>query len=310
MFNNPSELNIFMDVEFYDSWQSWAFMNTLQRTELLSQNPTPVSPYALLASVLSQTYYLEALRIRIAESHGPRSAWNKFSRSRAIAAPFGLGFENSFEEVGSFRVELSLADIRLSRLKRIELDGFDDIEPLLALTPNLEVLRMSLSTGYPQSAILDLIEAIVRTPKLRELTFPPGALHLPGLDAATARVDPRPPNIIDVIGRRLPDLEVLDLRTYWHGDDVHFVHSIEYLNQDVSNDISTKLTRCSLFPFTSGFTGFVAVSAKCAHPCATYLSNDRRRIDHAAVACARYKPGQHFSHASRTQESHTEHRES
>ena len=282
-----------MDVEFYDSWQSWAFMNTVQRTELLSQNPTPISPYAHLASVLSQTYSLEALRIRMAESHGPRSAWNKFSRSRAIAAPFGVGFENSFEKVGSFPVELNIAAIRLPKLKTIELDGFDDVEPLLALTPSLEVLRMSLSAGFPQSAGLDLIEALAHTPKLRELTFTSGALHLPGLDSAVAGIDPthpRPPNVVDVIGRRLPKLEVLDLRAYWHGDDTHFVHSIEYLNQDVSNDILAKVTRCSSL-FTLGFAGLVPVSTKCAHPCTTHLGDDRRRIGHVTVTCARYKPG-------------------
>lgn len=229
-----------MDVEFYDSWQSWAFMNTLQRTELLAQKSPPISPYALLAYVLSLTNSLEVLRIRNAESHGPRSSWNKFARSRAIATPFGVGFENSFEMEGPFNI----TDIHLSKLKRIELDGFDDVEPLLALTPNLEVLRLSLSTGFPQGATLDLIEALTRTPKLRELMFTPEALHVPGLDPAGTEVDPnstKPPNIIDVIGGRLPNLEALDLRAYWHGDDVQFVQSLEYFSRDVSDDASVNI---------------------------------------------------------------------
>jgi len=227
-------------------------MTSLQRTELLSQNPTPISPYALLASVISHTHALEALRIRIAESNGPRSAWSKFARFRAIATPFGVGFENSGPGPGLLPVELNIEDIRLPKLKRIELDGFDDIEPLLALAPNLEVLRMSLSAGFPQSSSLDLIEALTRTPKLRELMFTPEALHVPGIDPVAAGLDPtspRPPNIIDVIGGRLPNLEALDLRAYWHGDDFHFVQSLEYLSHEVSNNRNSLGTIFDLSPF-------------------------------------------------------------
>lgn len=225
-----------MDVEFYDVWQSWAFISPLQRNELLLRSPPPLSPYAALASVLAATPGLRTLRLRIAESHGPRSAWHKFAMSRAIGTPFGVGLEHALVLAGSSSQRISLATVQLPEMTTLELDGFEDIEPLLALAPNLENLSMNLSGGFPQSACVDLLEGLCRVPKLHQLAFSPEALYVVGLDAGMVggQNGSMPVSMINVIGRSLPNLKILDLRGYWHGDNVHYQHSLEYLNHEVS----------------------------------------------------------------------------
>ncbi|KAF8304948.1 hypothetical protein DL93DRAFT_2090010, partial [Clavulina sp. PMI_390] len=39
--------------------------------------------------------------------------------------------------------------------------------------------------------------------------------------------------MIAVIGKTLPQLEVLDLRSYWHGDKISYLQSLEYLVPEV-----------------------------------------------------------------------------
>lgn len=222
-----------MDIEFYDVWQSGAFLPPRQRDNPRWQAIARWSPYAALARLLSTALGLQTLRFRIAESHGPRSAWHKFAMSRAIGIPLGVGLDNGLALSRVSR--LSFSATRLSRLTKLELDGFEDIELLLTLAPNLENLSVNLSGGFPQSACVHFLDGLGRVPKLRQLAFSPDALHIVGPDADVIRGQSGSIlNIITLIGRSLPALEVLDLRGYWHGDNVNYQHSLEYLSHEVS----------------------------------------------------------------------------
>lgn len=274
-----------MDAEFYDTWHAWAFMSPLQRNEVYRHHPVRLSPYAALASILARTPSLQTLRLRFAESRGPRSAWHRFATTRAIAAPFGVGLENAYAQRNRLAHRFSFSAIRLPALTQLELDGFEDIEPLLVLTPNLEVLRMSLSAGFPQSASIDLIDALIRVPKLRELAFTPEALHVAGLDTSAEgeHHTSKPINMIEVIGRSLPNLEVLDLRAYWHSDDVHYLQSLEYLNSEVSSIIFM----CCLDPTKidsdlSGLDQISSTSDKASHSCTPHVYHDREGNDYSS----------------------------
>lgn len=130
-----SELNVFMDVAFLQAWK-W------DPTSILSSSrPSPL--YRSLAKILSRSYNLCALRIRIAEVSGSHSAWRQFGLTRALEISFSSQFQSALT---------SFAPFGLPRLETLELDGFQDVEALLRLSPNLEILRMRLSAGFSKSA--------------------------------------------------------------------------------------------------------------------------------------------------------------
>lgn len=279
-----------MDVEFYDVWRTWAFIRPFQG------NPAPNSPFfeptrgpharrfhspfSALAYILSRTPQLQALRVQVAESSGPRSAWHKFALSRAFGIPFGQALEDAFEHEGidsstSFRDARTISTahmVELSQLTHLALDSFIDLEPLLALTPNLQSLNLNITSGFPQNASRELIEALTRTGagrNLKEMIFTPDSLRIDGTpgnvvdmiigvvqqeqleeeggespnpfedvtfgeldDSANSSMD-----LVDAIGKACPNLEVLDLRSYWHGEDVHFLPYLETVTIRVSTSI-------------------------------------------------------------------------
>lgn len=125
-----------MDVEFLQTWRSWA---SVSFDPLHGEK----SPYETLVDILSRTSSLRALRMRVAEPSGIRSAWRKFTLSHAVGIPMDTPLKPILQKRDPFSLPM---------LKRLELDGFQDIESLLHLSPALEILHLSLSAGFSQSA--------------------------------------------------------------------------------------------------------------------------------------------------------------
>ncbi|KAF8304943.1 hypothetical protein DL93DRAFT_2172882 [Clavulina sp. PMI_390] len=228
LLQQTKQLNILMDIKFYSSWLEWASISSLQRTELAGRHPPPVSPYAALAIVLSHTSQLGTLRISVAESTGPHSP---FSKLGALSIPFGAGLAHGFSHACSDSMLISLDGVRLPKLTKLQLAGFEDVEPLLQLAPNLEYLTMELAGGYSQTATVDLLGALAAVPRMRHLAYSPKRLYIDELDSAVIRKHdiPRPINMIAIIGKTFSELEVLDLRNYQQDDKISYVWSVEYL---------------------------------------------------------------------------------
>lgn len=230
------ELNIFLDSKFYEVWQKWAFLSTLDRLnrQSSSQSLTLISPYAALASILSRTSSLRALRIRIDQcsSVHASSAWrHQFAFPHARAMPFGAGFNFSLNHPSSI---VSPSDIKLPQLRRLELDGFEDVQSLLELTPGLKVLKMQLTGGYSPGAMADLCVALREVEDLEDLAVTPETLRLSGADMPVRDGGESSQwTLLDMIGKNLPGIRNLDLRGYWHGDEVNYLSSREYLRPEV-----------------------------------------------------------------------------
>ncbi|KAF9520331.1 hypothetical protein BS47DRAFT_754093 [Hydnum rufescens UP504] len=128
------ELNIFMDGEFVDAWK----IGAARRQAHWEEHGSNI--FDSFAAVLSRTPALRTLRIRVAELTGQRSGWRKF----ALVQPFGIPIGPPLLEA------LHSADsaVTLPQLQTLELDGFEDVDPLLRLTPNLDRLCVSLSAGF------------------------------------------------------------------------------------------------------------------------------------------------------------------
>jgi hypothetical protein len=125
-----------MDGEFVDAWKIGAAKRQAHWEE---HGPTIFDSFA---AVLSRTPALRTLRIRVAELTGQRSGWRKF----ALVQPFGIPIGPPLVEALHF----SGSTVTLPQLQTLELDGFEDVAPLLRLTPNLDRLRVSLSAGFWQ----------------------------------------------------------------------------------------------------------------------------------------------------------------
>ncbi|KAF9509787.1 hypothetical protein BS47DRAFT_126787 [Hydnum rufescens UP504] len=219
------EVSIFMDVEFMDAWAEWAFAG-------MEDRGSKPSPYSCLAHILVHCAGLETLRIRVAELSGARSAWGKFALSHGFAIPIGRALADA----------LSLwPRASLSRLKTLELDGFQCIGPLLRMSPNLESLRLCLSGGFPPFTNAELVRSLKFVPKLRHLEYTPESLRVHVLSSEIF-----PPigdddddipvgggsnsELIKALGTALPELETLDLQTRFFGDDIYFCSSLESLD--------------------------------------------------------------------------------
>lgn len=224
------ELNVFMDADLIDSFRAWAFAG-----------PSLQSPFSALASVLRHTKSLTALRLRVGQSTGPRSAWRRTFISRPGDIPFGRAFSLALGEgSGDQRVDLS-------RLTTLELDAFSDIGPLLFLTPNLERLRLDISAGYAQYINVEVVNALQYVPHLKEFQYSPESLRVTstprwGLEAMVATIGPdalneqdRSAELVQLILRKLTGLESLDLRRRWYGEqDIIFPSSEEPVTPEVA----------------------------------------------------------------------------
>lgn len=222
-----------MDAEFLSTFVNWAFGGAIWQ-----------SPYVALAAVLQQTNNLRALRIRVAHAIGSRSAWRRTLVSRPDGIPIGLAFSRA---LASLPAEQKLD---LSHLTTLELDAFSDVAPLLLLTPNLERLRLELNAGYAQCINTEFVDALQHVPHLKELIYTPESLRVSnpqiwGLEAMLAIVDVDHPDdeedrsaeLVETIGKRLPDLESLELQRRWYsGQAIVFPASEEPLTAEVRVD--------------------------------------------------------------------------
>jgi hypothetical protein len=226
-----SELNIFLDVEFLDVWRTWAFDNSIRA-------PKEPSPFFSLAEILSRSPLLKTLRIRVAELAGLRSAWTRSPKLRINSIPIGHAMEHALSSIPKFR---------LSSLGVLELDVFNDIEPLLCLAPNLDTLRLSMSFGFTQNVNQDLVDSLKHIPRLRELSYTAGSLRLTSFlsgieQELEAWEDPlenagsdkeSSVELLKAIGEALPHLEILDLQARQYGAAIRFISSAEPISPEV-----------------------------------------------------------------------------
>lgn len=201
-----SEINVMMDASFLASMQ-------LQQNEAFP--PQPI--YTSLATILSKMPLLVELRLSVLDV----TAWNAFPLVQAHGV-----------SIHALQYALdSLAPFKLLRLKTAQLDGIEDVSPLLALAPNLENLSLSLSAGFALSVNQSLLDALELVPKLKRLAYTPDTLRVePPMREQTHDLRSRATGTADLlvaIGERLPVLESLDLQTRWFGEVTYFCSSSE-----------------------------------------------------------------------------------
>ena len=195
------------------------------------------SPFDSLVKVIGHTPSLSALRIRVAHSHGPESAWARTSLIRADGIPVGAALERAF-------TLQNIAPV-LPQLKTLELDAFSDIGPLLRLGPNLENLRVYMPSGFAQCTNAEFIDALRFVPLLKTLVYSPESLRVTStLHEVQAAISEDPQAVFEqsdysaelltAIAKALPMLESLDLRTRFHGEEIVFPASTELLTPEVS----------------------------------------------------------------------------
>jgi len=178
------------------------------------------SPYISLAHILSHANHLQALRIRVAEPSGARTAWRKFGLARAGGIIFGRALDAVWPT--------SLPKNVLSNLRILEMDGFQDVEPLVRLAPHLRYLRMALSAGYSQAVNDEIVRTLRCVPELRHLSYTPDTLRLTNADDNNSSV-----GLLLAIGKSLPCLETLDLQTRYHRHSIYLCSSSQQLVQEV-----------------------------------------------------------------------------
>ena len=230
-----SELNIFMDVEFIEAWRAHAF----------ADNHAPKdreSLYDVLLALLSRMPRIIALRMRVAEIHGTRSGWGKFAMSHRNNGCYGIPIGRA---IGEAIRTTGISSI--SSLRSLEMDGFQDIELLIRLTPNLETLTMCMSGGFAPYVNAELVWALQGSPKLRRLAYTPTSLDL---DAGVLRSDEPSTGkheksgstlgLLEAIGRLVPHLEVLDLQARIFDESIEFRNRIHLIPPDVSSTCSVE----------------------------------------------------------------------
>ncbi|KAF8328550.1 uncharacterized protein EI90DRAFT_3064554 [Cantharellus anzutake] len=240
--HHTKELNIFMNNDFLDKWRMFTMAGA-----------SPQSPHSALLTVLCKTPSLLSLRIRVAKLTGPDSAWTKSALYAARDIPVGHAFSEAYDELNT--------KFKLQNLKALELDAFEDIEPLLILTPNILSLKVVVSGGFEQTSNAGFVKALRSVPKLRHLTYTPETLRVKGsirginvlLDGIVDDDDDDDDDDVEAsegsielltkIGESCSDLETLDLETRWYGlDEIHFPASPEPL------DPASLLSISPLFP--------------------------------------------------------------
>ncbi|KAF8315846.1 hypothetical protein DL93DRAFT_2096509 [Clavulina sp. PMI_390] len=209
------EVNLFLDVDFYASFKTFA-----------ARAPSAASPFMALSTLLSQATYLQALRIRVTQNHGERSPWCR----PFLLRPDGIPVGNILESC--------LPHFSFPNLRILELDAFSDIKPLLRRTPNLQRLRLTQPAGFVEWTNAELVSAVRHVPKLSELVY----------SASSLRLQPRPPSgagpdavtafgLPIALGRTLPQLQFLDLRSSWYEPDAVFVPNEEPLDLETLCEI-------------------------------------------------------------------------
>ncbi|KAF8339775.1 uncharacterized protein EI90DRAFT_3012716 [Cantharellus anzutake] len=249
------ELNFFMDVEFLDAWRQWAFTHSTDRIPRRSIFHT-------FAQLLSSVHHLRSLRMRVAEISGVRSGWGKFSctQNPTSGIPIGRPLEEAFA---------LYKPTKLRELKKLEVDGFQDIWPLLSLAPSLETLRMCLSGGFAQYVNVELVQALRSVcSTLKHLTYTPETLRvhqrMPGIlpvelffeefttedlvnelqrqDDALRGFPLASLELVALLGKILPHLETLDLQTRRFGaEEISFLSKVEPIPLDGLEDAITDM---------------------------------------------------------------------
>ena len=217
------ELSVFLDADFFESCKFWGFVRNG------SGPPGCSSPYDCLAKILSQTPRLQHFRIRVATS---TSTWASLYKR-----PFAIPLSDALMR--------SRFPISLPNLKTLELDCFGDLHKLLAATPNLRILRLRVSGGFPEDTNHDLVRSLAYVPKLEELSYTASTLRmkefgsgmrgpagdeddawgtpgdgpviLPNPDAIREKEARAKLKLIENIGKALPHLQHLDLQARWIG---------------------------------------------------------------------------------------------
>ncbi|KAF9519641.1 hypothetical protein BS47DRAFT_1336729 [Hydnum rufescens UP504] len=230
LFPFVRELDIFMDGDFLQAWRFWA---SVPFGCLREQK----SPYETLVDILSRSPSLRALRMRVAEPSGIRSAWRKFTLSRAFGIPMDATLKPILENRDPFLLPV---------LNRLELDGFQDIESLLRLAPSLQVLHLSLSAGFSQTANTTLVTALRHAPSLRDLKYTPDSLRLnsgaeedgnESLSEDTFHADNLSNvELVKALGIVLPKLRRLDLTNRWFGHGIYYSSTSEPISPDALVD--------------------------------------------------------------------------
>lgn len=209
-----------MDEDFMEAW-----LSTSTPEHLHDSN----SPFAALIHILGRTTQLRALRIRVAEPVGGRTAWRKFSLARASGIEFGRVFNALHTDAVAIRC--------LPKLRILELDGFQNIEPLLQLAPNLNTLRISISAGYSQSVNDELVKALRCVTKLEHLAYTPDTLRLTHKGQCSKHAGTSV-DMLFALADLLPNLETLDLQTRHHRHAIYLLSSSEPLVENVRFPIS------------------------------------------------------------------------
>lgn len=198
------------------------------------------STFAAFADILSRTPGLQSLRILIAENTGMRSAWNKFGSSQAVGIPFGAAFEDACGLTVPFHLPM---------LTTLELDGFENIGPLLRLAPNLVTLHTRLTAGFSQKSNVELVDALKHVPNIKSLAYTPESLRM--YSAPVTREEDEYPQhgaadhdapieihessleFVVAVAKALPRLETLDLTSRAFGNDIHFCPVSEPIRAEV-----------------------------------------------------------------------------
>ena len=109
-----------MDEAFLEAWMTSSAVEHLHDSQ---------SPYKPLVYILRHATRLQALRIRVTEPSGARTAWRKFGLARAGGIVMGRAFDAVWPALTPRNP--------LPNLRILELDGFQDVEPLVRLAPHL-----------------------------------------------------------------------------------------------------------------------------------------------------------------------------
>lgn len=206
-------MNLFMDEAFLEAWITFSAVEHLHDAQ---------SPYKPLAYTLAHATRLQALRIRVAEPLGARTAWRKFGLARAGGIVFGRALDAVWPA--------SIPRNPLPNLRILELDGFQDVEPLVRLAPHLLHLRMALSAGYSQSVNDEIVSTLRCVPELRHFSYTPDTLRLTSVDDGSPSSSV---GLLLAIGKTLPCLETLNLQTRYHRHSIYLCSSSQPLVQEV-----------------------------------------------------------------------------
>lgn len=289
-----------MDAKFLDTWRSWALIGPS------SPVPGRQSIYITLTNILARTPKLHSLRICVGETGCARSA-SKLALCRATGLPFGPALTDAIQ-VSAY------PNLHLFGLRKLEMDGFEDISGLVALAPNLVSLRACLSAGLSQRPNVDLIHVLKYVPKLRDLTYIPESLRVQNVNALAEveavlrpqaeearetivdddedereekpEVDESVLECVRVLGQLLPELERLDLQTTWFGNGTTGPSKSEPVNAKVCPVLHMSVFICKSYARYAGLARGLGASPQPETHIDSSCLFDTRGI--GGVQCAHY----------------------